>query len=38
MNNQNNLAQLRYLEEMTIDLKRAGFEAGRIEDQHLPVS
>lgn len=38
MNNQNNLAQLRYLEEMTIDLKRAGFEVGRVEDQHLPVS
>lgn len=38
MNNQNNLAQLRFLEEMTIDLKRAGFEVGRVEDQHLPVS
>lgn len=38
MDSKSNLAQLRYLEEMTINLKRAGFEVGRIEDQHLPVS
>ncbi len=38
MDNKSNLVQLRYLEEMAINLKRAGFEVGRIEDQHLPVS
>ena len=38
MDNQNSMAQLRYLEEAAINLKRGGFEVGRIEDQHLPVS
>lgn len=38
MDNQNSMAQLRYLEEAAINLKRAGFEVGRIEDQHLPVN
>ena len=37
MNNQNNMAQLRYLEELKIGLVHAGFEPERIEDQHLPV-
>ena len=37
MNNQNNMAQLRYLEELKISLVHAGFEPERIEDQHLPV-
>ena len=33
MDNKSNLTQLRYLEEMTINLKRVGFEVGRIKDQ-----
>ena len=37
MNDQNNMAQLRYLEELKISLVHAGFELERIEDQHLPV-
>ena len=37
MNNQTNMAQLRYLEELKISLVHAGFEPERIEDQHLPV-
>ena len=37
MNNQTNMAQLRYLEELKIGLVHAGFELERIEDQHLPV-
>ena len=37
MNNQTNMAQLRYPEELKISLVHAGFEPGRIEDQHLPV-
>ena len=37
MNDQNNMAQLRYLEELKISLVHAGFEPERIEDQHLPV-
>ena len=37
MNNQTNMAQLRYLEELKIGLVHAGFEPERIEDQHLPV-
>ena len=38
MDKQNDMAQLRYLEEAAISLKRAGFETGRIEDHHLPVN
>lgn len=38
MDKQNDMAQLRYLEEAAISLKRAGFDTGRIEDRHLPVS
>ena len=37
MNNQTNMAQLRYLEELKISLVHAGFELEHIEDQHLPV-
>ena len=37
MNDQTNMAQLRYLEELKIGLVHAGFELERIEDQHLPV-
>ena len=37
MNDQTNMAQLRYLEELKISLVHAGFEPERIEDQHLPV-
>ena len=37
MNDQTNMAQLRYLEELKIGLVHAGFELKRIEDQHLPV-
>ena len=37
MNDQTNMAQLRYLEELKISLVLAGFEPERIEDQHLPV-
>ena len=36
MNDQTNMAQLRYLEELKISLVHAGFEPERIEDQHLP--
>ena len=38
MDKQNDMAQLRYLEEAAISLKRAGFDTGQIEDRHLPVS
>lgn len=37
MNDQTNMAQLRYLEELKISLVHAGFEPERIEDQHLSV-
>ena len=37
MNDQTNMVQLRYLEELKISLVHAGFEPERIEDQHLPV-
>ena len=37
MNDQTNMAQLRYLEEHKIGLVHADFEPERIEDQHLPV-
>ena len=37
MNDQTNMTQLRYLEELKISLVHAGFEPERIEDQHLPV-
>ena len=37
MNDQTNMAQLRYLEELKISLVLAGFEPERIENQHLPV-
>ena len=37
MNDQTNMAQLRYLEELKISLVHADFEPERIEDQHLPV-
>ena len=37
MNDQTNMAQLRYLEELKIGLVHADFEPERIEDQHLPV-
>lgn len=38
MDNKSNLAQLRYLEEVAVNLRRNAFEVERIEDQHLPVS
>ena len=38
MEKQNDMAQLRYLEEIAISLKRAGYDTGQIEDRHLPVS
>lgn len=38
MDKQNDMAQLRYLEEVAISLKRAGYDIGQIEDRHLPVS
>ena len=38
MDKQNDMAQLRYLEEIAISLKRAGFDTERIEDHHLPVT
>ena len=38
MDKQNDMAQLRYLEEVAISLKRAGFDTERIEDHHLPVT
>ena len=34
MNDQTNMAQLRYLEKLKISLVHAGFEPERIEDQH----
>ena len=37
MNDQTNMAQLRYLEELKIGLVHAGFEPEPIEDHHLPV-
>ena len=37
MNDQTNMAQLRYLEKLKISLVHAGFEPERIEDQHLPI-
>ena len=37
MNDQTNMAQLRYLGELKVSLVHAGFEPERIEDQHLPV-
>ena len=37
MNDQTNMVQLRYLEELKIGLVHAGFEPERIEDQHLPI-
>ena len=37
MNDQTNMAQLRYLEELKISLVHAGFEPERIENQHLPI-
>ena len=37
MNDQTNMAQLRYLEELKISLVHAGFEPERIEDQHLSI-
>ena len=37
MNDQTNMAQLRYLEELKISLVHAGFEPERIDDQHLPI-
>lgn len=38
MDKQNDMAQLRYLEEAAISLKHAGFDTGQIEARHLPVS
>ena len=38
MDKQYAMAQLRYLEEIAISLKRAGYDTGQIEDRHLPVS
>ena len=38
MNDQNEAAQLRYLEEAAVRLTREGFGIGQIEDHHLPVS
>ena len=38
MDKQNDMAQLRYLEEIAISLKRVGYDTGQIEDRHLPVS
>lgn len=38
MDNRNNMAQLRYLEEAAIRLTRENFDTGQIEDHHLPVS
>ena len=37
MNDQTNMAQLRYLEELKIGLVHAGFKPKCIEDQHLPI-
>ena len=38
MDNRNNMAQLRYLEEAAVRLTREGFDTGQIENHHLPVS
>ena len=38
MNNQNETAQLRFLEETAIRLRQSGFTVEPIEDHHLPVS
>ena len=38
MDNRNNMAQLRYLEEATVRLTREGFDTEQIEGHHLPVS
>ena len=38
MDNRNNMAQLRYLEEAAVRLTRENFDTGQIEDHHLPVS
>ena len=37
MNDQNETAQLRFLEETVIRLRQNGFTVEPIEDQHLPV-
>ncbi len=37
MDNQNGAAQLHYLEEIGIRLRRMGFETMPVEDQHLPI-
>ena len=37
MNDQNETAQLRFLEETAIRLRQNGFTVGPIEDHHLPV-
>ena len=37
MNDQNETAQLHYLEEIGIRLRRMGFETMPVEDQHLPI-
>ena len=37
MDNRDNMAQLRYLEEAAVRLTREGFDIGQIEDHHLPV-
>ena len=37
MNDQNETAQLRYLEETAIRLRQNGFTVEPIEDHHLPV-
>ena len=37
MNNQNETAQLHYLEETAIRLRQNGFTVEPIEDHHLPV-
>ena len=37
MDNQNEASQLRYLAEISTNLRRMGFETIPIEDQHLPV-
>lgn len=38
MNTESNTAQVRYLKEVTVNLRREGFEVGCLQDQHLPVS
>ena len=37
MDNRDNMAPLRYLEEAAVRLTREGFNTGQIEDHHLPV-